>query len=241
MRTPDNMASDATQQRGQNMTAATAAAGRAQSASQFAATQAREANAGATSAGKAPPGYRFKADGSLESIPGGPADIKAGEAGAKNEQKRQGQIQGAKAVQETIRSARELAGYSTAGVAGLASTLPASDARDLAGKLETIKSNLGFDRLQQMRDSSPTGGALGAVAVQELIALQSTVASLDQRQSVPQLKANLEKVDKHYSNWLAVMEGKDPTKSAAAPADAGGLSPAESAELEALRKQLGRK
>ena len=52
-----------------------------------------------------------------------------------------------------------------------------------------------------MRDASPTGGALGQVAVQELVALQSTIASLDQDQSPQQLKDALDKIELHYSNW----------------------------------------
>jgi hypothetical protein len=71
----------------------------------------------------------------------------------------------------------------------------------LSKRLTTIKANLGFDRLQQMRDASPTGGALGQVAVQELIALQSTIASLDQDQSPAQLKQALDKIETSYAKW----------------------------------------
>lgn len=76
-----------------------------------------------------------------------------------------------------------------------------SKAFDLKSAIETVKSNLGFDRLQQMRDNSPTGGALGAIAVQELTALQSTIANLDPDQSEPQIRASLAKVRKHYTAW----------------------------------------
>src|SRR5690606_5605780 len=67
-------------------------------------------------------------------------------------------------------------------------------AYDLRETIKTIKANLGFGELQAMRDASPTGGALGQVAVQELEALQSTLASLNPNQSEEQLKANLETV-----------------------------------------------
>lgn len=60
-----NKATEGLTARGQNMTASTAAAGRAQSESQFARTQ---------SAGKVPAGYRANADGTMSFIPGGPAD-----------------------------------------------------------------------------------------------------------------------------------------------------------------------
>src|SRR5690606_15445362 len=55
-------------------------------------------------------------------------------------------------------------------------------ARDLRGLLDTVKSNAGFDRLQAMRDSSPTGGALGQVSERELAFLQSTIGNLEQSQ-----------------------------------------------------------
>ena len=47
----------------------------------------------------------------------------------------------------------------------------------------TIKSSIGFDRLQQMREESPTGGALGQVSELELVTLQATLGSLDLNQS----------------------------------------------------------
>jgi len=105
----------------------------------------------------------------------------------------------------------------TAGLGGRAMDgVPGTDAYDLKADLETIKANFGFDRLQAMRDMSPTGGALGQVAVQELSALQASVANLDNAQSPAQLKANLKKAKTHYENWLDTIEGKSPSK----PADA---------------------
>lgn len=155
---------------------------------------------------KAPPGYRYKQDGSLEAIPGGPADIKAGEAGAKAEAKRQSTIEAANSVLKEITEAKGMVGPFTAGIGGVAKSVPGTSARNLDAKLTSIKANLGFDRLQQMRDQSPTGGALGQVAVQELVALQSTVASLDQLQSPKQLSTALDKIEKHYTNWLNVVK-----------------------------------
>ena len=101
-----------------------------------------------------------------------------------------------------VKEARPMVGKLTAGFGGSAlSVIPGTEARDLQAKLTTIKANLGFDRLQQMRDASPTGGALGQVAVQELVALQSTVASLDAGQSPKQLREALDKIERHYSKW----------------------------------------
>lgn len=84
---------------------------------------------------------------------------------------------------------------------GMASKVRGSSASNLKSVLTTIKANLGFAELQAMRDASPTGGALGQVAVQELEALQSTIASLDQAQSDEQLREHLQAIDQHLTNW----------------------------------------
>ena len=177
--------------------------------------------------GKPPAGYRWKQDGTLEAIPGGPTDIKAGELGAKAEQRKAAAAGAAENVLSAVSDARNLVGINTAGVGSSLAAIPGTDARDLQSKLETIKANLGFDRLQQMREQSPTGGALGAVAVQELTALQSTVASLDQGQSRAELKKSLEKIDRHYNNWLKTTQGN---AGGASGEWSGGAKPATSAK-----------
>lgn len=80
----------------------------------------------------------------------------------------------------------------TTGLAGQTlSSLGGTDANDLRVLLNTIKANLGFDKLQDMRDNSPTGGALGQVAVAELEMLQSAFASVEQSQTPEQLRENV--------------------------------------------------
>ncbi len=110
-------------------------------------------------------------------------------------------IAAADRVINEVQEAKKMVSGFTAGAGGLLSNIPLTPAKDLSAKLTTIKANLGFDRLQQMRDASPTGGALGQVAVQELVALQSTIASLDQMQSPQQLRDALTKIEGHYSKW----------------------------------------
>lgn len=156
--------------------------------------------------GKPPPGYRWSPEGNLQAIPGGPADIKATADAEKTRKRAEMASSAADMVIGTIDSALSKVGRPTAGTgSGLARKVGYEPAVDFASDLETIKANLGFDRLQAMREASPTGGALGAVAVQELIALQSTVASLDPAQSPAQIKRNLEKIKGHYQKWQDVM------------------------------------
>lgn len=111
-------------------------------------------------------------------------------------------------ILDTLDKTIPMVGATTAGIGGWAlGIVPGTTARDLRSNIGTIKANLGFQQLQAMRDASPTGGALGQVAVQELKALQDTVSALDPEQSPAQLKENLLKVQKHYENWKRTLEG----------------------------------
>jgi hypothetical protein len=154
--------------------------------------------------GAPPPGF-FRPDPTRPDIapqPNGPADRERAEAERKERDRAASAASQAGSVLSTVDSAIGKVGRLTAGMGGsVLERVPGSTARDLQSELETIKANLGFDRIQQMREQSPTGGALGSVAVQELTALQSTVASLDNRQSPAQLKKSLEKIRGHYQRW----------------------------------------
>ena len=59
--------------------------------------------------------------------------------------------------------------------------------RDMEALIKTLKANLGFQEIQNMRDNSPTGGALGQVTERELDFLQSAVAALDVGMSEEQI------------------------------------------------------
>jgi hypothetical protein len=93
--------------------------------------------------------------------------------------------------------------YLTTGpVATVLKKLGYTKAIDVEQLGETIRSNIGFDRLQRMRDESPTGGALGQVAVQELNALQASLGSLSTAQSAGQLVRNLERLEEQYKKSM---------------------------------------
>ncbi len=67
-------------------------------------------------------------------------------------------------------------------IKGIPSPVPGTQnpAFTLSELLKSIKANIGFDELQKLREMSPTGGALGQVAVQELEYLQALLGSLEQ-------------------------------------------------------------
>lgn len=155
---------------------------------------------------KPPTGFRFKADGSgeLEAIPGGPKDTATRDAA-----KAKGAIEKANTVIGAVDEALTQTGTFTTGLPGqILGVVPGTPAYDLDGTLDTIKANLGFAELQAMRDASPTGGALGQVAIMELQMLQATLASLKRGLSRPKLEAGLKKVREHMENWKkAVAQG----------------------------------
>ena len=78
-------------------------------------------------------------------------------------------------------------------------------ATDLKNLLDTVKSNIGFDRLDAMRKESPTGGALGQVAVKELDFLQASLGSLKQEQSSRQLLENLKRLGERYDGLIKTL------------------------------------
>jgi len=150
---------------------------------------------GALSQTKAPPGYRMLPDGSMEAIKGGPADTKLTGALNADKQALEGSISGfdrlAVAANETLNHAG-LQGIT--GVRGKIPNIPGSAAADAQAKLNTLKSQVGFGVLQDMRNNSKTGGALGSVSDAEGKRLEANLAALENAQSVEQMRDSLKKI-----------------------------------------------
>jgi len=110
----------------------------------------------------------------------------------------------------TVAEARELSEDPTgSGVLyNLASLGIGTSARELAGKISTLQSTLAFQRLQKMRDESKTGGALGQVSNIELQLLQNSLTALDPIVGEEAFKQQLQKVEKHYSNFRKALLGQ---------------------------------
>jgi hypothetical protein len=164
---------------------------------------------------KPPTGFRYKAGtDELEPIPGGPKDTSPKDAA-----RAQGAVQKADTVIRKVDEALGQVGFSSTGLTGtVLGMVPGTKAYDLDKTVDTIKANLGFSELQAMREASPTGGALGQVAIQELAMLQSTVASLDKGQSEENLKRALAQVRQHFQNWKNAVQQAQQANPAAAPA-----------------------
>lgn len=156
--------------------------------------------------GTVPPGYQaipipgggFR----MEVVPGGPADrTVARENRTEANRQAQTQRQGGLVVQEVDRVLGLMDNSTlpvTGGVGSVLSRIPGTAARDVSALLDTIRAEGAFGRLQQMREASPTGGALGAVTENELRLLQASLGSLEQSQSSDQFRDNLNRVRNIY-------------------------------------------
>lgn len=150
---------------------------------------------------KAPAGYRHTVEGNLEAIPGGPAD-----------QKQQGQFNADTAAMTSSFSSFDRLAAETnkllnhpglkgiTGVRGKLPNMPGGDAADAQALLDTIKSQVAFGVLQDMRNNSKTGGALGAVSDSEGKRLEANLAALDRAQSLDQFKASLQQIINYTDN-----------------------------------------
>lgn len=103
-------------------------------------------------------------------------------------------------IDEALRLADE---FGTTGAVGqVIGKVGGTDAYAMRRAIDTIIANVGFDRLQRMRDESKTGGALGQIAVRELELLQQTIASLDPNLDAKTLKTNLKRVKDQYAKAM---------------------------------------
>lgn len=91
-----------------------------------------------------------------------------------------------------------------AGWAGLLSAMPESDARSLKNKITTIKGLIGFDKMREMQQNSPTGATgLGQITEKEIEFLQGVRGTIDQlddpaviREVLMDVRGSLERIHK---------------------------------------------
>lgn len=161
--------------------------------------------------GTVPQGYQAVRDeqGRLvryEPVPGGPADTtKLNEKAAVNTQRSVNIVledvdRAVSAIENNPTLTTGIIGNWSKGVGGT----PANKVNNL---LQTIRANSAFDRLQQMREASPTGGALGAVSDSELGLLQNAIGSLEQSNDSEDLVYNLRRVQRIYEDIINGPEG----------------------------------
>jgi hypothetical protein len=195
-------------------------------------------------------GYRKTADGNLEFIPGGPADpaVQARQATVKLSEKdlmaREAKFPQATSalkafdaktgkferdINELIDNKKgldEITGF----LAGRTDLSAMSDAgRRALSLFNTITAKGGFSELQDMRNASPTGGALGNVSNQEGKQLIDSFGALSRTQSGEDLRKSLNTALSDLQNLRQRMkEAYDLTyeyKAGRAPSSSGGGAP----------------
>lgn len=113
-------------------------------------------------------------------------------------------------VLENVRRVREIAEQGGTGWQSLLSAVPESSARELEAALRPIRATLAFDRLQEMREESKTGGALGAVSEKELALLEGAVSALDTGVSRGSFLDSLDQIERHFVGSQLALSGIDP-------------------------------
>lgn len=141
---------------------------------------------------------------------------------------------------DKIRKVMEDSILPTTGIFGQAlRNIGGTAALDVNVLLRPIEASIGFERLQQMREASPTGGALGQVTERELDLLKSTLGSLDQAQSEAQFLQTLGQVETMYENIIKKFDAYPPEAMAAAGYTPRLASEKSSASTEDLLKKYG--
>ncbi|MFN7002180.1 MAG: transglycosylase SLT domain-containing protein [Roseinatronobacter sp.] len=117
---------------------------------------------------------------------------------------------------DDIATARDLAetGVGTTGMlSGLIQRIPGvgQDAVDMAGTIGAIGSGISLENLNQMRQNSPTGGALGNVSDKQSLLLAEAFGSLRQSMSKDQFIYNLARIENSL-NDIVHGEGNGPQR-----------------------------
>ena len=141
-------------------------------------------------------------------VPGSPAAQKAEETVEKETgRKVQRQRAGGTVIQDIQRgldlipelsSMEAMPGVAGANVRKIAQDIEGTVTNRIAKFKESALSNVGLDTLQQMRENSPTGGALGQVPIQQQQRLEQVLGSLDVTQDLDVLQQNMQRVINIY-------------------------------------------
>ena len=156
-----------------------------------------------------PAGYRYNSDfTALEPISG------SSQAQSQTE-RRSSQVAAANVVTRDIDRVLERLDTAVLPVTGLGATTMAalvggSPAADVKRLRDSLEANIAFNKLNELRQQSPTGGALGNVTDKDMDLLKAVVGSLSQDQSPRQFRENLLNVRAefmrviHGDNWREV-------------------------------------
>jgi hypothetical protein len=172
-------------------------------------------NVGGGRVGTIPPGFELREDpktGSLSMapIPGGPVERQEMEDAEKARKRKEQQARAGGTVVQDLQRALNIVqtnpsatGRTAAATALLPDVARAeTDYQSALGFVESALSNVGLDTLQQMRENSPTGGALGQVPIQQQKRLEQVLGSLDLTQRKEVVEDNIKRVINIYMDII---------------------------------------
>lgn len=146
-------------------------------------------------------------------------------------------------VVQSVDALMSKVGMNTVGLGSVLANVPGTNARDFQAELDTLKANIAFNELTQMREASKTGGALGNVSERELDLLSSALGGLDAGQSPENLKEQLQRIRDSITRWQeAVGNASGPPMGAGVSTDAAAAgmgAPAGGVDVAAILKQYG--
>jgi hypothetical protein len=86
------------------------------------------------------------------------------------------------------------------GLRGAIYDIPGTEAANAQAQFDTLKSQIGFGVLQDMRQNSKTGGALGNVSDAEGKRLEANLSALSRKQSKEEMAVNLDNIIKYVDS-----------------------------------------
>lgn len=97
--------------------------------------------------------------------------------------------------------APQISMWTTGPIGTFLSHIGGTDAANFKANITSLKANIGFRMLNEMRQANRTGGALGQISDKENELLASVLANLDQAQSPSQFRSNLAYIQQVAEQW----------------------------------------
>ena len=156
---------------------------------------------------KAPVGYRATPEGDLEPIPGGPADWKMEQQRNADTQQKTSMMNKLDSLAETATTLRDHPGLKgITGLSGMVPNIPGGAAANAQALLDNLTSKAALGSLQELRNSSKTGGALGQVSDKDIQLLKDSLVALARTQSYSEYQKQLDKINEYVAKIKAQME-----------------------------------
>jgi hypothetical protein len=140
-------------------------------------------------AAKPPAGYRHKPDGTMEAIPGGPADTKLTGQYNADTAALQSNLSALDRLAAQVKLTQDSSLGRTTGLMGMLPNVPGQPGAVAQSRLDSLKSQVGFGVLQELRNTAKNGASgLGQVTEKEHAMLQMQLGNLEKAQGEEEIR-----------------------------------------------------